>query len=1435
MATVPGQKRILNISADTFIKVGGTPTQFLKADGSVDDNVYAINNHTHTEADITDLGDYLPRDGSLPMTGSLTLEGTEDILKFANDFVTIKRVSNDMVFSAYTGFSFYDTLNNTTRLKIDTSGDATFYGKIIRSGSSDSYMLLGGGGTKLLSELADSGHNHDSTYIRTVGDQQRVDMVSQPSTFTGANLEIYAPNSGVNTNRLSLRFHEGGQWYRSIRAYSGGFMFTTGESEGLVNIYAQNIYSGGNEVYHTGNLPTYDNYQSWNLKTNGIQRTTVQSGGTLDIKAQNNLAVTYGAGGVVTLDGTHNHDSTYLKLDTTSVDVKTAVVDLNSARTGMFFSGTGSANQPVTSNSHIISQAYSSAYIQQLGGRHNRLFLRHKENNTWNNWTEFYTTDNLTKLTDLTNDLSLLTRGSGLTGSNYNGSSTTTWALDESWLNTRYFDLDGNNTATGNNTFIGKTVLDGNVWHDSNNGVQPFHITRYGENAGEYVAHYLEDIIAHQYYQNDERHARFKWTINNTDTESNAGANANTHTFEFLGNEFGAYLYLDGQTILHSGNISSYQAGAHTHPFNDITDVNINMPINGNVLQFNSVTGKWENVNYTSLGLQASDIDTLAELNNIVADATLIDTNDPRLSDARPPTTHNHDDAYVNVSGDTMTGDLILSGLDRKLIYTAQRNYTLPVQGTRMAILNLPNYSSVKVLLRGSENNFYQPIELKITRSGASGTIKIIKSAVQIHTHSNDIVFSSDANGNIYAEKVKFSTNRILILEKVEDYKNNASILDGSLTDVGAPDECIHDSDWQYILNTPTTISGYGITDNIAYTDVSNTFTEQQKITSATTYGSLKLNGVNGSYVDWGNPSSAQAGRILMDTANLRIETASGHINFSPSGVDSLRISNIGNVGIGTTTTNEKLTVNGNAKATSFIKSGATNNDILLGDGTTKTITELGDGSYVNTSGDTMTGVLSVNKKLTLNSPDYADHLSFRRGIYGADIIITGTRFDFVPTADTDEFKFYGRVVSDDSIRGESFIKNGGTSTQFLKADGSVDSNSYLTSSGTINKANKLNVNPNDGFTGTYDLLWHADDVVYSSSWLNVNGATDTVNLVNLIATGNITGTSFIKSGGTSTQFLKADGSVDGNTYVTTDTVQTITGQKTFNTGSYSPIILDRTSANTNVNITFKQNGGVIRYLGYGTDQQLTWGTNADSTQNDNIWHTGNLTNLNQLTTRNYSDLQGIPSTFTPSTHTHGELIGSSIDNLNTLSGDAQTLRYDRFSSGKTGQHAGVINNANGVLTMYSHVGLYGKQLSFGDNDDLYIRRITNNVVQTWRKLWHDGNFNPANYATSSHSHTIADITSLQTTLDSKVSAADDQEIIINSADLPNDYTDDDVAQYISDNNLLTKVSSESVVITISRTYSSWALPYMNAYEARVLTDYGTVENKAQLETALIS
>lgn len=99
------------------------------------------------------------------------------------------------------------------------------------------------------------------------------------------------------------------------------------------------------------------------------------------------------------------------------------------------------------------------------------------------------------------------------------------------------------------------------------------------------------------------------------------------------------------------------------------------------------------------------------------------------------------------------------------------------------------------------------------------------------------------------------------------------------------------------------------------------------------------------------------------------------------------------------------------------------------------------------------------------------------------------------------------------SIRAVALIKDGGTASQFLKADGTVDSNAY---------------------------------VPYT-------GATSNVNL----GANNITANSFIKVGGTSSQFLKADGTVDSNAYLTADNFEFTQVLNGFSTVSQAPSALD--------------------------------------------------------------------------------------------------------------------------------------------------------------------------------------------------------------------------------------------------------------------------------------
>jgi hypothetical protein len=147
------------------------------------------------------------------------------------------------------------------------------------------------------------------------------------------------------------------------------------------------------------------------------------------------------------------------------------------------------------------------------------------------------------------------------------------------------------------------------------------------------------------------------------------------------------------------------------------------------------------------------------------------------------------------------------------------------------------------------------------------------------------------------------------------------------------------------------------------------------------------------------------------------------------------------------------------------------------------------------------------------------------------------------------------------TVGATSFVKSGGTSAQFLKADGSVDSNTYATTS-TLGDYVTLATNQTISGVKTFSRsitissdVWREFVVIRDNKGTASLGGIDdngvyfahTLNNVTsymylksgfgltiggqISATGNATAASFIKTNGTSAQFLKADGSVDANTY----------------------------------------------------------------------------------------------------------------------------------------------------------------------------------------------------------------------------------------------------------------------------------------------------------------
>lgn len=132
------------------------------------------------------------------------------------------------------------------------------------------------------------------------------------------------------------------------------------------------------------------------------------------------------------------------------------------------------------------------------------------------------------------------------------------------------------------------------------------------------------------------------------------------------------------------------------------------------------------------------------------------------------------------------------------------------------------------------------------------------------------------------------------------------------------------------------------------------------------------------------------------------------------------------------------------------------------------------------------------------------------------------------------------------NINALSFIKNGGTSSQFLKADGTVDSSVYVPTSRTLT------------INGTaYDLSANRSWTITAGVWGQITGTlssqTDLQTALNAKQTA-LNGTGIVRfSGvtpsyisGTNNQFVKGDGSLDSNTYITAAGVNTFTNNVKF-------------------------------------------------------------------------------------------------------------------------------------------------------------------------------------------------------------------------------------------------------------------------------------------------
>ena len=216
-----------------------------------------------------------------------------------------------------------DTMTGTLRLpwkwnSTDITAN-TFYVK----GNSDQDGFAFGVGTGVSSWFS---------WDNTTGLRRAIDVWNDASNIKlgegGHDVEIandlYVPNYIFHTGDTNtyMQFHATDQW----RVVTGGSerlevnntqvsisnnLVVTGTVSGSnLNVSNWNTaYGWGNHASAgystaTGVANNADNYGSWNLKTNDTQRTTVGSGGDLNLVAGTNVSLSYSAGGTVTITST---------------------------------------------------------------------------------------------------------------------------------------------------------------------------------------------------------------------------------------------------------------------------------------------------------------------------------------------------------------------------------------------------------------------------------------------------------------------------------------------------------------------------------------------------------------------------------------------------------------------------------------------------------------------------------------------------------------------------------------------------------------------------------------------------------------------------------------------------------------------------------------------------------------------------------------------------------------------------------------------------------------------------------------------------------------------------------------------------------------------------------------------------------------------------